>query len=328
MSKPCPIKLNTRMVLAKSGAAAVLNINDDRIAVTEVEVAYESNEIDRSDVYTPLGLGEPSIPSGIEATLTITQELYMSFSQHDALMRSCPVSVTVVGDEVEVTPSKDICDPSFQPVTIEVVEVGGNIYRVENGTSTFSFEGAPNGRLMIKWEVTGTYVKPDDTALKYAGPFSAQTIPMVLLYKNSVTKYQTGVETVEEDEVPVLKDLISCPSFTFEPEMERVNVESACTTDGRGFHYVVGNGPATLAFDGVLSGPNSKDKVWDLVDNPPEDYIVQTVFARDANGAEFGVLLGNYKLEMPESADVEGFKGYNIKFQSSDWTVRWEAGNA
>ena len=325
MARPCPIKTNTRMVLAKSGTDATLDIDEDRIAVTEVEITFESEEIDRSDVYTPNGLGMASIPSGIDITMSITQEVYPDFyDQHMALMASCPVLITNDGIDAVVEPTTKLCEgDGFEPVTIEVVEVGGNVYRLKNGTGTFSIAGEAGQRLMITFEITGEYVSPKDTSTEYNPPYAPADIPMVLLYKDSVAEYQTGVD--EQDE-PIFTHLLTCPSFTFEPDMDRVDVESACKEDGRGFSYVVGNGPAVLSYDGVLAGPNSKDKVWDLVDNPPEGWQMRSVFARDKDDNEFYVVLDNYGLQTPESADVEGVRGYNLSFQSGEWKLVWEGG--
>lgn len=313
MARPCLIKIKSRAVLAKTGAAETLDLTTDRIVVTGVEIAVEATTIDRSDVYTPSGTGVGSITSGRRTAFTITQEVYGDVSHHLVLLRACPVVVTQTGADAMVEPSESSCEGvGYAPCTIEVIEVGGNRYRAEDCTGTFTLTAQPGNRMIFTFNMEGKFVIPNDSNITTV---PIVPVPLPIMYKNSDVQFATGDDMTK---------LASCPTFTFTPGMEATNVPSACTPDGGGWNYVGGAGPASLAFSGVVSTKESRDKLWKTsVD--PADGAGATMFAKlFVDGAkEFLIGMDNFTLPDPAPTEVEGFTGYDVTFESGQWVLVW-----
>ena len=315
MARPCLVRIKSRAVLAKTGATETLDITNDRIAVMGLEVAVEATEIDRSDVYTPNGLGLGSVTSGRRTTFTITQEVYGDISEHLVLLEACPVKVTTTGDgNGYVEPSESVCEGTgYKPCTIEIIEVGGNKYRAENCTGTFTLTASPGDRQQLVFTMEGSFVQPDDSGVTTV---SIVPVPLPLMYKNSTVEFTTatGVET----------PLGSCPAVTFTPGMESVVVPSACTPDGGGWSIVGGTGPASLAFSGVVSRKESVDKLWKTSVDPAEGAGATVVAVLFESGAEsFSIEFDDFTLRDPALTEVEQFVGYDVNFEGADWVMTW-----
>lgn len=314
MANPCPQRIKARAVLAKTGAGA-LNKDADRIPVAGVSISVDAETIDRSDVYTPDGLGLGSIVSGRRYQFTITQELFANFDYHEVLIRACPVVVTNRNTTPTIKPAVSMCSGTgYAPATIEIVETGGNVYHAEDCVGVFTATAAPGNRIMLEFTMTGTFTKPTTDAY---GTLSPIVWGLPVTYKNAKTQYFS-------DKASALIDLTSCPSFTFTPGMETIKVPSACTPDGGGFSYPMGTGPATLAYSGVLARKNADDHLWDeSVDGGAGRDLVailNNTGAPTPEGPTIKIL--DYTLQDPSLGDSEGLIAYDLTFEGA-WELVW-----
>lgn len=312
MSKPCPILTNSVFVLAKTGADVVLDKNDDRIFVTEAGYVTESEEIDRSDVHTPEGTGLGPIVAGRRYQFTIVQEVYEDLSKHEVLLKACPVQITRTNDIPTITPSVSLCEDSgYYPCTIEIGEPNGNLYRATNCVGMFSIQGSPGGRLQITFNMTGAFSAPIDN------PYSNLT-PMLpgppLIYRNALVQYFSAAATAT-------LNLTTCPSFTFSPNMTQIDIEAGCTPDGGALSYVIGNQPATLAFNGVLAQKNSIDRLWSESINAAGGRVVSANVNQTTSGPI--IKINSYSLADPAIGDTQGLVTANLTFSGGDWEIVW-----
>ncbi len=314
MARPCPIRINARAVLAKTGENETLDKNDDRIPSTGVGITIESEAIARDDVYTPNGLGLGEIAGGRNFVFEITQELFANFAWHEVLFAACAVERVDMGNVPTIKPSVNMCgENSYKPCTVEIAQEGGNVYRATNCVGTFSINADAGNRLFVTFSMRGNFVKPEDST--YTNLSIIDWGPPLL--------YRGAEITYDSDAAGETLDLTTCPSFTFTPSMEVANLPSGCTPDGGGINYPVGTGPAEFTFNGVLATKNSIDRVWDESTNPVDgrDMIAKL---RDSSGSGLPrISMFDYTLKDPTLADQQGFEGYNLTFSSGDWLIEW-----
>lgn len=323
MARPCLIKLKARAVCVAPGADVVVDTLLDRVPVIGVEISVEGEQIDRSDVYTPNGMGLGAITTARKTQFVLTQEVYRSVTPHEDLLRACGLTVTITGTPENATavPSESTCEgDGFVPCTIEIIEVGGNLYRATDCTGIFSLAGEPGQRHIFTFTMTGHFSPVVDNAYPPLGIPASPGLPV--LYKNSVAQFSTT------SPLDPIAELASCPAYEFSPNVELVDVPSACTPDGGGWDYPVAAGPSSIVFSGVVSRKESLDQLWDLALNPPDDMDFAAALYLQAggspgNGGSLIVQLAGASLLDPAPTDVQGFAGYDVTIQGSSWTIRW-----
>lgn len=318
MSRPCLIKIKTRVVLAKTGANEALVIGN-AVPTIGVEISTEATQIDRSDVYTANGAGLPPIVAGRRFAFTITQELYEDPNWHAPLFKACAVdwaNYAAPGGSgelgaVEITPSNHACESSgFAPATIEIVEVGGTTYRATNCTGTFTMTGEPGSRITLTFNMQGDFHQPADTTLP---TFTYPNPGLPVLYKNSAIQWGS---------VPT--DLTTCPTFTFTTGATMIDVPSACTPDGGGFAYPVNDVPAQLAIGTVASQKESVQKLWAWAAQGQANNLSAELF-RSATSGTLRILLTGATLDDPNPVDLNGFVGHDLALNASQWKLEWIA---
>lgn len=258
----CPIKLKTRSVLIRTqvtpGTGETGLGQSDYINVTGVTVSHVATEVDRSDVYTPSGAGLPSIPAGHKWNFQITQELYKTPVvgskagwQHQALFEAGPFKLTesVLGTSgVQVTQATGTCwGVDIKPATVEIVEVGGNIYRsIDCVVENLEISATPNQKVVLTWTLSGQFVAPVDST---KGPYNPSSI-IPALYRNATLLWDSASLAT------------TCPAFTFGLGLSTVEIETACNGGGN-ISVADFSEPATLAFSGALAAKASALPVWD-----------------------------------------------------------------
>lgn len=311
MAKPCPIRLSTRLVLVRAGANATIDPETDAVAVTGVTVTVEGDEIDRSNVYTATGQGLGPIMTGRRTRFEVTQELYPDFEQHRVLFGACAVTVGESDpDMIEVYPSGSLCDGSgIHPATVEIVEVGGNTWRAENVTGSFTIEASPGGVVTITWSLVGEFVAPSDTTYTTLS-YPPSALPFI--YRDSELQLDNDADGIH---------LATCPAFTFGTGVEEIVVPSACSPNGGGWVYQSPAGPAELALSGVLARKESVDKLWDLDAQGLRQNVNAGFQIAQTGDKQLVLLMDGATLQDPVATDVEGFAGYDVSIQGPEWSL-------
>lgn len=317
MARPCPIKIKARLVLAKTGAAEELSLLD-AIPVSGVDIDTDRTEIDRTDVYTPTGAGKGALVTGRKFSFTITQEAYQDPALHEVLLKCCPVNWSGYSapDEpgefggVTISPASSSCEgDGFQPATIEIVERGGNTYRAESVTGTFSVSSEPGQRVVFTFNLTGTFAKPSDTVYTITDSLYPD-IPLPILYKNSSITWSA-----------VMRALNTCPAMEFSTNAENIDVPSACTPDGGGWSYPVNDTPAQLSFSTVLSTKESVSQLWQWAVDDAEHDIDAVIYSGD--DGELSVSMEAATIADPVPVDLNGFVGQDVVASSGKWFLVW-----
>lgn len=312
----CPIKLKTRSVLIRTqavpGTGETTLGQADNINVTGVSVSHVATEIDRSDVYTPNGSGLPALQAGRKWNFEITQEFYKTPTrgskagwQHQALFEAGPFKITedpLGTNGVKVTQSAGTCwGTDVKPATVEIVEVGGNVYRsIDCIVENVEISATPNQKVVITWTLSGQFVAPTDST---KGPFMPSSI-IPSVYRGASLLWG-GTKTSE-----------TCPAFTLGFGMSTSEVETACSSTGN-IMVADFDTPVELAFSGALAVKESVYPVWDDMITNREDTLD---FKFDNDYME--VKLAPAQLTSVAITETNSYVGNDLTFQNAGvWTI-------
>lgn len=305
--RPCPTLIRARAVMVRTGSGPVDYIAD-RVQVIGVTLSSSGDEVDRSEVLDPLAPPRASVVLGRRmASVTIEQEVYGDLSQHAALFRACPVAVTQssagIAGSVSSSPSA-----RGQRCTIEIVEVGGNRYRVEDALGVFALSGAPGERLLLTFDLQGELVPVEDAGL---APMAFIMPPAPLVYRNA---------TLLASE----QTFATCPEFSFDPGMTLGTTDYTCSPDGGRAAFVQRASQAVLALTGVLSGRESIDRHWAAARVPVCGATLDATVWSDGVSSSVRVELRGCATVDPALAEVEGFAAYDLAVGAASWSVVWD----
>lgn len=313
----CPTILTTRAVLARTQvdpAAGETSLGQaDYVPVAGVTWQREVSEESRADVYTPSGTGLPALQTGQRWVVELTTELYRTPITGSltgwplaALFRAGPFKLTppvapAVGPVV-ITPAEALClGVDVQPMTIELIEVGGNRYRSINAIVTdVQFAASPQGRVMVTWSITGEFALPTDAPVASFTPTTA--LPVV--YRQSSLTWG-GAPWAS-----------TCPSFTFGTGLTSSEIENACAS-GAPLTIASYETPAELAFAGALSVKESVLPVWNDQAAGRRDALAFNVDA----GAMLITLSGG-QLTGLQLGEQQRFVAYDLTWQAApNWSM-------
>lgn len=280
----------------------------DRVQVIGVSLSSSGDEVDRSEVLDPLAPPRASVVLGRRmASVTIEQEVYGDLSQHAALFRACPVEVTQssagIAGSVSSSPSA-----RGKRCTIEIVEVGGNRYRIEDALGVFAMSGAPGERLMLTFDLQGELVPVEDAGL---APMAVVMPPAPLVYRNaSLLASEQAFAT--------------CPEFSFDAGMTIGTTDYTCSPDGGRASFVQRDSQAVLALTGVLSGRESIDRHWAAARVPVCGATLDATVWSDGVSSSVRVELRECATVDPALAEVEGFAAYDLAVGAGAWSLVWD----
>lgn len=282
----------------------------DRVQVIGVSLSSSGDEVDRSEVLDPLAPPRASVVLGRRmANVTIEQEVYGDLSQHAALFRACPVAVTQssagIAGAVSSSPSA-----RGKRCTIEIVEVGGNRYRVEDALGVFTMSGAPGERLLLTFDLQGELVPVEDAGL---APMAVVMPPAPLVYRNaSLLASEQAFAT--------------CPEFSFDAGMSLGTMDYTCSPNGGRASFVQRDAQAVLALTGVLSGRESIDRHWAAARVPVCGATLDATVWSDGVSSSVRVELRGCATVDPALAEVEGFAAYDLAVGAAAWSLVWDIG--
>lgn len=307
----CPIRLTTRSVLIRTQATAGTGETGlgqaDNINVTSVSVSHVANEISRADVLSPSGTGLPAIQAGNKWNFQLTQELYKTPTvgskagwQHQALFEAGPF--TLVEDPlgvngVRVQAASGTCwGVDVKPATVEIVEVGGNVYRsIDCVVENLEISATPNQRVILTWTLSGQFTAPVDST---KGPFTPSSIIPALYRNASVTWNSAALAT-------------TCPAFTFGLGLTTTEVETACAGGGN-LSISDFSEPASVSFSGALAVKESVGGFWDDMLNRTEGNFVLS-----SDSGYFDIRLTPAQLSTIAMSEVGTYVGNDLSFQNA-----------
>lgn len=307
----CPIRLATRGVLIRTqttpGVGETGLAVGDSIAVTSVSVSHVATEISRADVYSPSGAGLPALQAGRKWDIQITQELYKSPIkgettgwQHQALFDAGPFSVVedALGTNgIRVRAASGTCwGVDVKPATVEIVEVGGNIYRTIDAVVTnLEIAATPNQRVLLTWSLSGQFVAPADSA---KGPYTPTSIIPAIYRAASINWDGSPLAT-------------TCPAFTFGLGLTNNEIETACA-GGANISIADFAEPASLVFSGALAAKESVLPVWDdLITNKAGN------LALAMDNGYLAISFTPAQLTDVTLSEVSSYVGNDLTFQNS-----------
>lgn len=315
MALPCLIPLKTRAVLVRTQTNTDTGETGlgqaDYINVTGVQLEHVATQVERSDVYSPSGAGMPALTAGRNWQFTITQELYLTDVDgvigswdHAALFRAAPVKLTAdaLAGKVIIQPATGTCrGTDVSPVTVEIIEQGGNRYRSINAIVTqIEIAADPQQRVMITWTLYGDFVAPVDATATSFVP--AATLPVM---------YRAAVIQWDGDALAT-----TCPAFSWSSGMAQDLIESACADGG---NFAVGSldVPPSLSFSGAAAVKESILPAWDMMTSAEQKALALSIQSGDVifkftPGQLVSVGLG----------ELQRYVGYDLSFEAAGaWSI-------
>jgi hypothetical protein len=254
-----PNNAKSIVVYAKSqstlGTAATITPASDpalRVYQRPVPVIVGEGLIERGDVVSPFGPGLPPVQGAKAWEVTLMTELLAPSAQADVttsplqpLWNSCGV---MADDPITWQPSRVAARgttlATLVPFTVEIHEVGGNVYKLYDchAIPTVTVEAGQRG--MVSWAVRGRYVAPAASALVLADvDYGADPLPIVGINVTagddaedftaiSRVELSTGLAFVDRSDVadahgtaPLFLDWAEAPSVALSADSKAENVQ-------------------------------------------------------------------------------------------------------